>query len=78
LKGLCDKCFDFAERTYWDISKDEISCRENKCSPCGKGDNVFLVKVQIPDCSKGVITKDKNFCSKLLEAVDEIYLRDNR
>jgi hypothetical protein len=58
-----------------DINKDEISCREDKCSLCGRRDNVFSVEVQIPDYSKGVIIKDKNLCSKCLEAVDEVYLR---
>src|SRR5271157_6038304 len=77
-KGLCEKCLDSAEKTYLDINKDEISCRKNKCSLCGRRDNVFLVKLQIPDYSKGVVTRDKNLCSKLLEAIDEVYLRDNK
>jgi hypothetical protein len=77
-KGLCEKCLDSAEKTYLDINKDEISCRRNKCSICGKRDNVFLVKVQIPDYSKGMVIKDKNLCSKCLEAVDEVYFRDNK
>jgi hypothetical protein len=38
----------------------------------------FPVKVQISDFSKGVVKKDKNVCSKCLEAVDEAYLRHER
>ncbi len=77
-KGLCEMCLDSAEKTYLDINKDEISCRKNKCFLCGRRNNVFLIKVQIPYYSKGVVTKDKNLCSKLLKAVEEVYLRDNK
>lgn len=74
-KGLCETCLDSAEKTYSGINKDEISCRKNKCSLCGRKGSVFPVKVQIPNFSKGVVMKEKNVCSKCLEAVNEVYLR---
>jgi len=77
-RGLCEKCLYSTEKIYLDINKDEISCRKNKCSLCRRRNNVFLVEVKIPDYSKGVVTRDKNLCSKLLEAVDEVYIRDNK
>ena len=52
-KGLFETCLDSAKKTYSGINTEEISCRKNKCSLCGRKGSVFPVKVQIPDFSKG-------------------------
>lgn len=77
-KGLCEICLNSAEKTYSTINKDELSCRRNKCSLCGRKGRVYPVEVQIPDFSKVVIKKEKNVCTRCLEAIDEAYFRHQR
>jgi len=77
-KGLCETCLDSAQKTYLSISKDETSCRRNKCALCGDKGKVFPVELQVPDFSKGVVKREVNVCPKCLKAVDEAYIRHKR
>lgn len=77
-KGLCEICLNSAEKTYSTINRDEISCRNNKCSLCGRKGRVYPVEVQIPDFSKEIVKAEKNVCTRCLEAVNEAYLRYQR
>jgi len=73
-KGLCEICLNSAEKTYSTINRDEISCRNNECSFCGRRGRVYPVEAQIPYFSRGIVEKDKIVCTSCLEAIDEAYL----
>jgi hypothetical protein len=77
-KGLCEICLNSAEKTYSTIDRDEISCRNNKCSLCDRKSRVYPVEVQIPDFTKEIVIKEKNVCTRCLEAINEAYLRYQR
>jgi hypothetical protein len=77
-KGLCETCLVSAEKTYLNAGKNETLCRRGKCSLCGRKGGVFLVELQIPSFSKGVVTMNAPVCSKCLESINEAYIRHKR
>ncbi|MGB9929992.1 MAG: F420H2 dehydrogenase subunit FpoO [Methanosarcina sp.] len=74
-KGLCEPCLDSAQKTYLNAGQPQTLCRKGKCSLCKKKGGVYLVELQIPNFSKGVVRKDAPVCSACLEAVNEAYIR---
>ncbi len=56
-KGLCETCLGSAEKTYLNAGKNETLCRRGKCSLCGRKGGVFLVELQIPSFSKGIVKR---------------------
>jgi F420H2 dehydrogenase subunit O len=77
-KGLCETCLSSAEKTYLNAGQPQTLCRRGKCSLCRKKGGVFLVELQIPSFSKGVVQKDAQVCSDCLKAIHEVYITYNR
>jgi F420H2 dehydrogenase subunit O len=65
------------ENLYWHF-KEELTCKKNKYSLCGRTGRVYPVEVQIPYFSNGIVKKDRNVCTNYPEAIHKAYLRYRR
>nr|WP_292381534.1 F420H2 dehydrogenase subunit FpoO [Methanosarcina sp. UBA289] len=69
---------DSTQKNYLSINKNKISCRRNKFALCGRKGRVYLVELQVPAFSKGIVKKEANVCPVCLDEINEAYIRFKR